>query len=95
MSLSSIPWEHLAGIAGMATALLLWALGLWLRRRWFREQPAVDGWDLAGAAGLAMVGAGLWLRWGLHWALIFWGCVLFVHYELREWGLAVRSRRRP
>ncbi len=32
-----------------------------------------DRWDVLTVAGGALIGAGVWLRFGLPWALIAWG----------------------
>lgn len=44
----------------------------------------LDRWDAIGAAGTALVGAGIWGLTGGWWASVFWGVCLLVLYVLHE-----------
>jgi hypothetical protein len=44
----------------------------------------MDRWDVVGASGALVAGAGLWGRWGWPWAAMFWGALLLALYILRE-----------
>lgn len=52
----------------------------------------VDAWDAVGAAGAALLGAGVWAQWGWPWAAMLWGSLVLGVYVIRE--LAAARRRK-
>jgi len=50
----------------------------------------IDAWDGIGAAGVALVSAGVWRLAGWPWSAMFLGCVLMLLYMVREGRLASR-----
>jgi hypothetical protein len=43
----------------------------WPRLRW--PSWSIDKWDALTLAGTALLGAGVWMRWGAPWAFILLG----------------------
>jgi hypothetical protein len=57
-------------------------------------RAAPDRWDVLTVAGSASLGAGIWLRFGLPWALMAWGVLALAPVVTHGLALAAADRAR-
>lgn len=53
----------------------------------------LDRWDLIETAGAALLGGGVWAKWGPEWACMLWGVLLLGLSLLRSVRMSGRDAR--